>query len=186
MQLCNGVVSIVYVGASTERVVMEHRLLENELSVTAAIKHHSAMVYRLALAYTGQAADADDVMQDVFMRLIETQPIFKNEEHAKAWLIRVTINRCKSLLGSFWRRNGEELSDETAATSQPEYDDSILIAMDSLSHAQRLCVHLFYYEDYTIDDIASVTSMNPSTVKSHLHRARLVLAQRLKEDDDEF
>lgn len=178
--------SVVYVVASTERVVMEHRLLENDLSVTATIKRHSAMVYRLALAYTGQAADADDVMQDVFMRLIETQPTFKDGEHAKAWLIRVTINRCKSLLGSFWRRNGEELSGDEAAAPQPEFDDSIMAAMESLSYAQRLCVHLFYYEDYAIDDIASVTSMNPSTVKSHLHRARLVLAQRLKEDEDEF
>jgi len=152
------------------------------------------VVYRLALSYTRTIPDAEDITQEVFLRALRAHPVFSNDEHTKAWFLRVTINCCKTHLGSYWRRNVEQLPDDALSdTSSPvtsqerhEQQESVLKAVSRLPWKQRVCVHLFYYEDAPIDTIAQVLSMKPSTIRSHLHRARLALKATLKEAYDEL
>lgn len=139
------------------------------------------MVFRLALSYTGNKVDAEDVMQDVFLRLLESQPVFESSEHEKAWLLRVTINCCKSFLTSAWRTRARALDESASITDTYNEHESVLAAVMKLPEDQRLCVHLFYYEDLSQDMISERTGMNKSTVKSHLFRARAALKESLKE-----
>jgi RNA polymerase sigma-70 factor (ECF subfamily) len=98
-------------------------------------------------------------------------------EHEKAWVIRVTINCSKSLLTSFWNRQVTSL-DETIMAEQPEVFEVYDTVMQ-LPLKYRTVVFLFYYEGYTISDIAKVMNMKETTVKSHLFRARKLLKERL-------
>ncbi|MCL2332159.1 MAG: sigma-70 family RNA polymerase sigma factor [Actinomycetia bacterium] len=169
---------------------------------------YQPVVYRLALSYTRTITDAEDITQEVFLRLLKAHPSFTDEEHRKAWLLRVTINCCKSHLGSYWRRkvsqfpaesgsndteivvfNGEpsrERRSPEAIQEAHEQQESVLKAVARLPWKQRVCIHLFYFEDASIEMIAQVLSMKPSTVKSHLYRARLTLKATLKEVYDEL
>ena len=164
------------------------------IDVEQAVEEHADMVYRLALLKTGQPADADDVFSEVFLRLVKYRHKIKSAEHLKAWLLRVTINCCNDVHRSPWRKRRAELSDATAATlraseldepGQEPPDDAfgsrdlergdLTAALARLTPQQRTVVHLFYFEGYATDEIAQITGERPSTVRSHLHRARKAL-----------
>lgn len=138
------------------------------------------MVYRLALVRTRSVQDAEDVLQEVFLRCLKRRPYFETEEHQKAWFLTVTINCSKSLLGSAFRRH--TVSEEAAAgmgTEDSYRDDTVLRAVLSLPEKYRTAVHLFYYESYSVREIAALLHQNESTVKTWLHRARAELRESL-------
>ena len=135
------------------------------------IENYSNMVYRLALARTGNIEEAQDVYQEVFLRLAKKMPEFESEEHKKAWLIRVTINCSKTLLNSSFKRHR---SFET-----PERHD-IYYAVLKLPIKYRTVVHLYYYENYNIKEISKITNSNENTVKTRLSRARKQLEKEVK------
>lgn len=141
------------------------------------------MVYRLALVRTRSAADAEDVVQEVFLRCLKNSPSFTSAEHQKAWLIKVTVNCTKSLLGSAFRRHAvpEDAAGELAADAQ-ESDSTVYDAVLRLPEKYRTAIHLFYYEDYSVKEIASMMRTTESTVKSWLHRARGMLKESLGGD----
>lgn len=143
-------------------------LPDNEIQ----LKEYLNSLYRLAYAYVGNKPDAEDVVQEVFLRRSKRGGVFKDAEHEKAWLIRVTINTAKSLLASSWKRRAV-LSDDLAPFGEYESGESeVLAAVMKLNAKQRSVIHLYYYEDYPVEKIAGLTGMNASTVKSHLKRAR--------------
>ncbi len=152
----------------------------NSQQATAIIENHSPAVYRLALSYTKNKSDAEDIMQEVFLRYIKKERHFDSPEHERAWFLRVTVNCAKSHF--IKRRTTIDLDEiaEIADESLHETDISVLDAVMSLPQNQRVCTHLFYYEDYPIREIAKALSMPESTVKSHLHRARTALKEILK------
>ena len=144
-------------------------------------RQYAPAVYRLAYARTGCRADAEDVMQEVFLRLIKAGPTFAGQEHAKAWLLRVASNCANDLFRLPWRRREEPLEETLSAPEEPEIG-SVTQAVLSLPARYRIPIHLYYYEDYSVAEIARILRKQEGTVKSHLFRARNLLRERLKEE----
>lgn len=150
------------------------------------IDKYGNTVLRLAYTYLKNQADAEDVLQDVFLSIIEKQPIFNDETHEKSWIIRTTINTCKDKLKSYWNKNKCSIDDiaETSACDTYNDDSTVLNAVMSLSEKYRIVVYMFYYEEYTTPEIARLTGKSEVTVRSLLHRARKQLKTILKEEYD--
>lgn len=144
------------------------------------IEKYSNMVYKLALCHMKNKTDAEDIFQEVFLRLIKKMPTFDSAEHEKAWLIRVTINCCKKLHTSAWNRRTITLTEDIAVSSVEGYD--ILFSVLQLPIKFRRVIHLFYYENMSIDQISRVLSLKEGTVKSQLSRARKMLKSKLEGD----
>ena len=138
---------------------------------------YADMVYRLALVRTRSKADAEDVLQEVFLRYLRKPPAFVEQEHAKAWMLRTTIHCSISLLTSAWRR---KTVPEQEGISKPEREDEVYRSVLELPIKYRTATHLYYYEDYSVTEIAQLMQAQPSTVKSWLFRARAMLRDKLK------
>ena len=142
------------------------------------VNTYETTLYRAALAILGDAHEAGDAVQDAFLRCLEKAPDFESPAHARAWLLRVTVNGCKSRLRARKRRGTAELLDAYPA---PDPDSrEVLEAVLALPPKQRAAVHLHYYEGYTTDEIAAILGQRPGTVRSHLSRARQALKEQLK------
>ena len=149
------------------------------------VRAYGDMVYRLAYAQTRSRHDADDVFQEVFLRVVQRRPSFDSEAHEKAWLIRVTLNCLKSHWRAAWRRHDVPLDDRIPCPAPEEraLDD----ALRRLSPKARAAVHLFYFEGYTAEEFARMGGEKPSAVRTRLTRARAQLRDLLKgENDDEL
>lgn len=146
--------------------------------IPQAVEQYSNMIMRIAWQYLGSKADAEDVMQDVFVRLMG-QTTFQDEGHLKAWLARVTVNRCKDIMKSSWRRKTTELTEDWPAVT-PEQDE-VLEEIMKLKPNDRNVLYLHYYEKYTIAEMAAIFDENPNTINSRLTRARQKLKTRLVE-----
>lgn len=142
------------------------------------IEKYSNIVYRLAMARTGNSEEAQDVYQEVFLRLAKKMPEFQSEEHKKAWLIRVTINCSKTILNSSFIKHRTEL-DENLSFETPERHD-IYYAVLKLPIKYKTVVHLYYYENYSIKEISNILRTNENTIKSRLARARKQLEIAIK------
>ena len=142
------------------------------------IEKYSNMVYRLAMARTRNIETSEDVYQEVFLRLARKKPEFENEEHKKAWLIRVTINCSKSILNSSFIKHRADL-DENLSFETPERHD-IYYAVLNLPIKYRTVIHLYYYENYSIKEISKILQLNENTIKSRLSRARQKLEKTVK------
>ena len=149
----------------------------------ALARQYAPAVYRLAYAKTGSRYDAEDVMQEVFLRLLQARPTFSNHAHAKAWLLRVTSNCVSNLFRLPWRRREDPLREEMAALETPEAG-SVTEAVLSLPARYRIPIHLYYYEGYSVAEIAGIVGKSEGTVKSRLFRARNLLRDKLKEEGD--
>ena len=155
------------------------------IDVEQAVEEHAHMVYRLALLKTGQPADADDVFSEVFLRLVKYRHKIKSAEHLKAWLLRVTINCCHRHQSSAWRR--KVFSMETYGREEPEQlqafpsESPVFQAVQALPQAYRDVVQLYYFEQYTVRETASILGRPEGTVKSLLSRARGQLKDFLQE-----
>ena len=142
------------------------------------VNTYETTLYRAALAILGDAHEAEDAVQDAFLRCLEKAPDFESPAHARAWLLRVTVNGCKSRLRARRRHPWVELLDLYPA---PDGDSrEVLEAVLALPPKQRAAVHLHYYEGYTTDEIAAILGQRPGTVRSHLSRARQALKEQLK------
>ena len=142
------------------------------------LEKYGDMVYRLALARTRNKEDAEDVFQDVFYKLSKKTPEFENKNHEKAWLIRVTINLSKNLFSSSWMRKMISLEDEIKF--EEECEQEVYFEVLSLPVKYRTAIHLFYYEGFTIKEIASILNLNENTVKTRLSRAKEKLKTKLE------
>ena len=141
------------------------------------IDKHENTLYRAALAILGNPQEAEDAVQDAYLRYLEKRPDLRDGEHEKAWLLKVTANRCKSLLRQRKRHPAVELLDVYPA---PEGGSRELVeAILTLPANQRAAVHLHYYEGCSTDEIANILGQRPGTVRSHLSRAREALRKYL-------
>jgi RNA polymerase sigma-70 factor (ECF subfamily) len=151
-------------------------------SVDVVMTIYSNMVYRLALIQTKNKADAEDVFQEVFLRYVRSKTHFQSEEHRKAWLLKVTMNCSRKLLYSAWFRHTVPLNEDIKFETKDEGD--VLQAVLDLPLKYRNAIYLFYYSDLTLKEIGEILSLNTSTVKTHLFRAKQILKQKLKGDFD--
>ena len=142
------------------------------------IEEYSDMVYRLALTRTKSKENSEDVYQEVFLRLSRKLPNFESEEHERAWLIKVTINCSKNLLNSKFLKYNAELKEEITFETKERHD--IYYAVQELPLKYRTIIHLYYYEQYKINEISRILNINENTIKSRLARAREKLKQKIE------
>ena len=139
---------------------------------------YQTMVFRLAYSYTRSRSDAQDLCQEVFLRYFCSRPPFASEEHRRAWLLRVTVNRCKTHLTSWWVRRTVPLDDRIP---MPEPEPLALDeALRQLAEKDRLVIHLFYYEECSTREIARMMRTTEGAVRTRLTRARQRLGDILK------
>ncbi len=150
------------------------------------IEKYSPMVYRLAYSLVKSRADADDIHQEVFLKYMKYRPRFESEEHEKAWFIRVTTNQCRNWWKTAWRKRIVSLSeykeeDVTQDFSVEKIED-IIETVKLLPQKYRVVIHLFYYEELSVEEISNILGRKASTVRTQLTRARKQLSELLKED----
>lgn len=155
-----------------------------QLTLEQVIRTYADTVYRLAYAHMRNPADADDVFQDVFLKYAEKAPSFASEEHRRAWLIRVTVNRCRSHYRSNWWKRITPLEDAVHAAAPAPEDPMLDEALDKLPPKYRTVIHLHYFENYDTSEIAALTGQRASTVRAQLTRARRMLEELLKGASD--
>ena len=162
---------------------MQNRSLRADDWAAEALRKYADMVYRLAYAQVRNRTDADDIFQEVFIRLVKSSPEFESDEHMKAWLIRVTVNCSKTLWLSAWKRRMIFLEDKDwnrlPAEEAPIENEALEEAMTALPMKMRRVIHLFYYEEMSVDEIAEVLSEKSSTIRSQLSRARKLLKKHM-------
>ena len=156
------------------------------------VTRYENTLFRTALAILGDVPEAEDAVQDAFVRYLEKRPAFRDAGHERAWLLKVTANGCKSRLRARRRHPWVELLDVYPApdgdsrevlelpAAMPTDHREVLEAVLALPPKQRAAVHLHYYEGYTTDEIAAILGQRPGTVRSHLSRARQALKEQLK------
>lgn len=133
-------------------------------------------VYRLAISYTHSVQEAEDICQTVFLKLIEQENITPGKE--KAWLMQVTANQCRSLLRSSWWEKTVGL-DEMFPDEQKS--DDFMLTIERLKPKYRVVVYLYYYEEYSTEEVAGILKIKRSAVTTRLSRARKILMDQLKE-----
>lgn len=144
------------------------------------IKKNSDMVYRLAFSQMKNKSDADDVYQEVFLRFVKSKPSFNDENHEKAWFIRVTLNCAKTNLKSFWNTKTAEL-DDSLEDILPEKED-LSFALKKLSKKYNAVLYLFYFEDMPVSEIAKAFELSEANVRMLLTRARRKLKEILEKE----
>lgn len=160
----------------------EHKVLE-------CYRRQKDTVYKLAYSYCRSSSQAEDVFQEVFYKYMLRWPKFKNPEHEKAWFIRTTINVCKDLLKSKWHCDvqGLEAWDEGSAVSNEPWDafDDLREVILALPEKYRLPIHLYYYEEYSVREIAKMLHRSESAIQTQLQRGRDKIRQ-IMEGSDEY
>lgn len=136
-------------------------------------------VFRVAYHALGNRLDAEDVCQSVLLKLYRADKPFENDDHAKHWLIRVTVNDCRKLLRSPWRTRTLPLEDYDGPVREPDDHSDVLSAVMVLPYKYRVCVYLYYFEDCSVREIAQALNAKESTVQTRLARARQQLKQTL-------
>lgn len=158
--------------------------MRSEQEVNRAVEQYADTVRRICLVHLKNYADTEDIFQTVFVKyLLHTAP-FASPEHERAWIIRVTINACKDLLRSVFRRRTLSLEEVAEQPALADEHRAVLQAVQALPAAYRDVVYLHYYEGYTAPEIAEILGKNVNTVYTRLTRARGLLRRTLGGDDD--
>ena len=153
--------------------------MQQSTNIEAIFNRHMKTVYKLCYSYLGNAADAEDATQQVFMKLVDKPRAFSGEEHERAWLIVCAQNLCKDVLKSAARTRRAEMPTDVADPSQRAETDETLEAVLALPDVYRECIYLYYYEGYSTADIAAMCGAPPSTVRNRLADARKMLKTAL-------
>ena len=159
-------ISIMFIPDRHEDII--HRYMDN--------------VFRIAFTYCRNTADAEDIAQEVFVRYMTKAPAFIGEEHLKAWLIRVTINLSKSHLTSFRVKKIVSISEQHDHGVEDKTNLDTYHAVMSLSEKYRTVVLLYYFEDYSVKEVAKILGKSETAIQTRLQRARSMLKDKLKED----
>ncbi len=150
---------------------------------TYAVERYQDSVYRTALHSLGSPSDADDAVQEVFLRLYRYEGSFASEEHLRRWLLRVSVNYCKDVLKSPWRRRTAPLDEAAYVPVFQEPEQAHLYeAVMALPEKYRTVLNLFYYEELSVKAIASMLHIQVTAVTTRLDRARAKLKKQLGED----
>lgn len=154
--------------------------MQSEREVNRAIERYSDMVKRICLIHLQNRADTEDIFQTVFLKYVLRSAPFENEEHEKAWLIRVTVNACRDLRRSFFKSRTVSLDAllDVPAPMQQDHRE-VLEAVLSLPAKYKDAVYLHYYEGYTAEEIGEILGKKTNTVYTLLTRARALLKEKL-------
>ena len=150
-------------------------------SIEAAYEKHVNMLYRVCFSYMKNESEAEDVVADVFVKLLRHGRRFQSAEHEKAWLLRTAINLCKDRLKHWWRRR-EDIDEHQGIKSTDIVEDETLKAVMELPKRYKAVIYLYYYEGYSSAEIAEILKKPQSTILNHLSEARKLLKGVLKND----
>ena len=145
-------------------------------------KRQSAMVYRVCFSYMRNRADTEDVVTDVFSKLLKTGIVFKDFEHEKAWLLRTAINKCKDYLKHWWRRCADIDDYETLEIASSFQESELMETILALPERYKDVIYLYYYEGYSTSEVAQILGKPPSTIRSHMQEAREILREVLENE----
>lgn len=137
-------------------------------------------IFKLALSYVKDYATAEDIMQNTLMKYMLNTKVFADKEYEKAWLLRVAINECKMYNRLIWNVKRVSLEDVDLAADEATEDSSVLDAVFSLPTQYRMVIHLYYYEGYSVKEIANILKKKEGTVTSLMCRARKLLKEGLE------
>lgn len=152
-------------------------------SVQELFEKYRDNLYIIAFNVCKNAEDAKDVVQDTFIQYYSVKKEFDNEQHIRAWLIRVAINKAKNMNTAFWRKNKMSLEDYMETLEfETEESEELFETVMRLPEKYRIVIHLFYYEEYNIHEIADILKLSESNVKVRLSRGRLLLKEKLQEE----
>jgi len=163
------------------RIQYEGGLKMNKKNVEKIVRKYADLVYRVAYTILKNQSDAEDIFQDVFMKICTENIRFMSEEHEKAWLIKVTKNKCLDFLKRSCNNNKEEL-DENLVKEDTNSNQYVIDEVMKLPEKYRIIIYLFYFEGYKISEISQILEINDSTIKSQLVKARELLKENLKEE----
>lgn len=152
-----------------------------ETIFTAAAERHLDMVYRVALNWFRNPADAEDAAQTAMLKLWQADTEFTDDEHLRRWLVRVTLNVCRDMARSPWRRHTVSLEELPEPSFSDEERRSVYREVMALPGKYRLPLYLYYYEGYSVSEIGELLRLNASTVQTRLARARGKLKIELTE-----
>ena len=161
----------------------------NVTEYNSCVDKYLKMVYRISFHYFGNREDAEDVSQDVFLKLYSHNTKFESEEELKAWLIRVTTNTCHSYFRNPFRKRKTEIDEKEienivgSSSSEQEIINRkvVMDAVMSLPERYRIVVYLYYYEEYSICQISNTRNIKETTIQTRLSRAREKLKSVLKD-----
>ena len=142
---------------------------------------YSNAVYRMAFAYCKNKADAEDIMQEVFIKRFSIDIVFDEETKEKSWLLKVTVNKCRDMFRSLrykYSLTSIPLEEASLVYETPE-ESEVYRAVMSLPQKYRTVIHLFYYEEYSIKEISAITGSRETAVQTQLFRARKKLKEIL-------
>ncbi|KAF0091985.1 MAG: RNA polymerase sigma-70 factor ECF subfamily [Fusobacteria bacterium] len=148
--------------------------------ISNTIEKYGDMVRRISFLYFRNMADVEDVFQEVFLQYFLNIDKFQSEEHKKSWLCRVTFNKCKDLIKSFWRKKVISL-EKVEIAFESEEQSELMAAVLKLPTDYKNIIYMHYYEGFTVPEIAEVTKKNINTVYSLLRRAKVKLKKELGE-----
>lgn len=159
----------------------------NKEELEQAMDIYQDTIYRIAMNFTQNTADAQDISQEVFLRLYRFDRSFSSEEHRRAWLIRVTINLCKNIVCSKWHKIMQQSPEEIQNLASYDHENLekrmwVTTAMQHLSKTDRMILHLYYYEEYDTRSIADFMQIKETAVRKRLSRARKRLEKQLGEE----
>ncbi|MCQ4637089.1 sigma-70 family RNA polymerase sigma factor [Anaerovorax odorimutans] len=151
-----------------------------DVCIQKAVADYGETVARAAFTYLKNVHDAEDIAQEVFLVLLQKEPRIENEAHLKAWLLRVAANKCKNYLKSGWNRSREPLPDNLEYLEEKE--SQVLSAVLSLEIKYRVPIYLYYYEGYSMKEIAGILYSRSATIGTRLARGREQLGRILREE----
>lgn len=146
------------------------------------VEKYSTILLRVAIHQVGNRVEAEDIVQDVFLKCLYNAPSFNDDQHAQAWLIRVTINASKDNLRNWWKRRRSEFPRQEKEAKQEEFPN-LLYIVKKLPQNYRSAIYLFYYEGFSVAQIAEIYKVKDATVSSWLHRGRLKLKEFMEGED---
>ena len=145
-------------------------------------EQYTDIVYRAAISYCKNKNDAEDAVQNTFVKLLKTDTEFNDDEHIRKWLVKVAVNECKNISKSFWYRN---ITSFDELEKEPEYTQSdekeLFEEVMKLPKKYSVVLHLYYYEGYSVKEIAQILEISESNVQTRLMRARNKLKENLQE-----
>lgn len=142
---------------------------------------YTNMLFRICMLHLGNREDTEEAMQEAYMRLLYKSPRFTDEEHEKAWLIRVTTNLCRDMLRSVWRKRVIKMEHIESCYDNPS-DLHIMEEILKLPSKYKTVIYLHYFENYTVKDISGILKLTESAVKMRLKRGREILKMELEGD----
>ena len=150
-------------------------------SLEELITKYRRSVFAAAYNICRSAEDANDIVQETFISYFTSDKDFTDENHLRAWLIRVAVNKAKNFLRSSWNKN-VSLNEEVAGEYVSEPDGDMLREIFRLPEKYRIVIHLFYYEGFSVKEIAGMLGISEGSTKMRLSRGRSMLKEKLKEE----